>query len=558
VEQEIACPGSNGNIVLRAESIPFSRIPGQSKLFLQYLDDPLSLKKYYPSAVAKHTQISERIPDVLSNYTTDRTALCDVLEATNQTLSAAERTFENISLLRESDAVAVVTGQQTGLFTGPLYTIYKALSAVRAAECLRGRGFKAVPIFWAASEDHDFAEVSEAFVIDRNGQLERLNSNESTHGESVGEVELDPSIQATVSALFDTLKPTEFSGELRTCVATAWHSGAFFSAAFEQMLSILMREFGLVILDPLDARIKKLAAPMYAAAVLKADEIVSALTERDKELKSAGFEPQVAIEPDHFPMFWHSDECVRVALRRTEKGTFRTKDRAKEFTVDELAAAVTHEPSRFSPSVVLRPVVQDFILPTVCYFGGGAEIAYFAQNSEVYRVLGRPVTPILHRQSFTVVEPKHARTMAAYDLKFTDLFSGLNSLLPEIVDRYLNRETSATFADVEDKINTELNRLDRELSEIDPTLAENLANRRRKIVYHLGALRAKYHKAQLRKDETIDRRITSMFDSLMPKHALQERTLNVSYFLNQYGSRFIDWMYRAVDLDDNGHRVIYL
>jgi bacillithiol biosynthesis cysteine-adding enzyme BshC len=558
VEQEIDCPGSNGNVVLRADSVPFSRIPGQSNLLLQYLDDPLSLQKYYPSAVANHTQISERIPEVLSKYASDRTELCDALETTNRAFSAGAKTFENISLLRESDAVAVVTGQQTGLFTGPLYTIYKALSAIRAAECLRGRGFKAVPVFWAATEDHDFAEVSEAFVIDRDGRLERLVSELATHGESVGEVELDASIKATIVALFDALNSTEFSGEVRSCVSTAWGPGTSFSSAFEHLLSILTREFGLIILDPLDTRIKKLAAPMYAAAVLKADDIASALIARDRELKAEGFEPQVAIEPDHFPMFWHTDDGARVALRRTEKGTFRTKDRAKEFTSDELSAAMSAEPARFSPSVVLRPVVQDFILPTVCYFGGGAEIAYFAQNSEVYRVLSRPVTPILHRQSFTVVEAKHTRTMAAYDLEFTDLFRGLDALLPEIVDRYLNKQTSATFADVEEKINTELNRLDRELSEVDPTLAENLANRRRKIVYHLGALRAKYHKAQLRKDETINRRIMSMFDALMPKHSLQERSLNITYFLNQYGTRFIDWMYRAVDLDDNGHRVIYL
>src|SRR5690242_21084928 len=182
MEQEIACPGSNGDVVLRAESVPFSQVPGQSKLFLAYQEDPLSLRKYYSSAVASHTQISERIPEVLANYSTDRDALCNALEETNRGIDAGEKVFEHIALLREQDTVAVVTGQQTGLLTGPLYTIYKALSAVRAAECLRGRGFNAVPVFWAATEDHDFAEVNEAFVLDGIGELKRLATNLASVG----------------------------------------------------------------------------------------------------------------------------------------------------------------------------------------------------------------------------------------------------------------------------------------------------------------------------------------------------------------------------------------
>ncbi|HYJ92744.1 MAG TPA: bacillithiol biosynthesis BshC, partial [Pyrinomonadaceae bacterium] len=279
---------------------------------------------------------------------------------------------------------------------------------------------------------------------------------------------------------------------------------------------------------------------------------------RNNELKADGFEPQVAIEEGYFPMFWHADDGKRLALRQTDSGTFRTKDKTKEFASDELLTAIAENPSRFSPGVMLRPVVQDLILPTVCYFGGGAEISYFAQNSEVYRILGRPVTTILHRQSFTVVKAKHQRTLKRYGLEFADLFRGLDNLLPEIVDRYINTDMARTFAEVEEKINTELNHLDRALSAFDPTLAENLANRRRKIIYHLNALRAKTQKAQLKKDEMANRQIVSMFNELLPRDALQERTLNIAYFLDQYGIKFVDWIYRAADLGDKGHRVIYL
>ena len=558
MKQEIACPGKNGDVVLRAESVPFSQVPGQSRLFLSYQDNPLSLKKYYPSAVASHTQISERIPDVLAHYKTDRSALCAALEEANRRIDAGEKVFEHIALLREPNTVAVVTGQQTGLFTGPLYTIYKALSAVRGAECLRGRGYKAVPVFWAATEDHDFAEVNEAYVIDRDGGLRQIATHLASAGQPVGEIELDASIGETVSSLFDAIRSTEFTPELKTLIANSWNAGATFSGAFERMLAALTRDYGLVVLDPLHPAIKRIAVPIYTEAVRKAAEISDSLHARSKELTDAGFEPQVPIEAGYFPMFRQGDDGARIALRQTDHGKFRTKDKSREFMADELVRAIEDDPTRFSAGVMLRPVVQDFILPTVCYFGGGAEIAYFAQNSEVYRVLERPVTTILHRQSFTVVEAKHRRTLKRYGLEFTDLFRGFDALLPDVVDRYVDANLAQTFAEVEEKVNTELNRLDRELSELDPTLADNLANRRRKIIYHIGALRNKAQRASLRKDEMVNRQITALFNDLLPRGGLQERSLNVTYFLDQYGPGFVDWIYRSIDLEDSGHRVIYL
>jgi uncharacterized protein YllA (UPF0747 family) len=223
-----------------------------------------------------------------------------------------------------------------------------------------------------------------------------------------------------------------------------------------------------------------------------------------------------------------------------------------------LAAIAAEEPQRFSPSVVLRSVVQDYLLPTVCYFGGAAEIAYFAQSAEVYRILERPVTPIFHRQSFTIIEPKHAKTLKKYDLELKDLFAGIENLMPQIVERFLNPETAKVFAEVDFSINAELNRLDRKLSEIEPTLAESLANRRRKIAYHISNLRTKFHTAQARRDAVVKRQIETAFASLVPNKHLQERTVNVSSFIDRHGLYLIDWIYQAIDLDDKAHRIIYL
>ena len=560
VDTEIACPSSKGTVTLRAASIPFSQLPAQSRLFLEYQSDPESLRRFYPSVVVSHTQIADRIPEVLEKYKADRDLLCDALEETNRKFGASEKTFENIAALRNPEAVAVVTGQQAGLFTGPLYTIYKALSAIKAAECLCGRGFKAVPLFWVATEDHDFEEVSKTYVLDRQGELGEVAIEPEHCHENlpVGYIQLDSSIRPAVESLFAQLTPTEFTDEVKDLIGEAWVSGEYLGDAFAKLLSYLTAKYGLIILCPLNQTLKKLAAPLYVEAIRRSGEIVQALRKRSDELVAEGYSAQVLIGEDYFPLFWQGSDNRRNALKRTDHGTYRTRDGSREFTLDELAAIAADEPSRFSPSVVLRSVVQDYILPTVCYFGGAAEIAYFAQSGEVYRVLERPATPILHRQSLTVIEPKHAKTLDWYDLTLLDLFRGIENILPSIVENYLNQDLAKTFAGVEEGINTQLNRLDQELSQFDATLAENLAKRRRKIIYHIAALRHKFHNAQVRKDEVIQHQISGLFAALLPNRHLQERSLNVSYFINRYGPQFVDWIYSAVDLDDKGHRLIYL
>ena len=560
MKQEIICSCPTGNMVLQTESLPFSEVPHQSKLFIDYQNNPLELKKYYPLAVESHTQISQRIPEVLENYKADRNMLCDVLEEMNKSCKASEKTLENIKLLRDEDCVAVVSGQQAGLFTGPLYTIYKALSAVKMTECLTARGFKAVPVFWIATEDHDFEEVSKVSVINSNGELVEIKNEPKRCYENlpVGYVNLDDSIKPTIGELFDELPHTEFTDELRNLVEKTWKSGVDYGDAFARLLTDFLGKYGLIVLCPLDVRLKKLATPVYVDAIRKSDEIVSALRERSKELENAGYHAQVLVTEDYFPLFWQSKDRTRHSLKKSTSGTFKTKDIEREFTLEELAEIASQEPQRFSPSVVLRSVVQDFLLPTICYFGGAAEIAYFAQSAEVYRILERPVTPIFHRQSFTIVESKHAKTLKKYNLKLKDLFVGIENLTPQIVEKYLNRETGEMFAEVDGNINAELNRLDQKLSEIEPTLAESLAHRRRKIAYHISNLRTKFHNAQMRKDKIISHRIETALNSLVPNKHLQERTLNANSFINLHGLYLIDWIYQAIDLDDKEHRIIYL
>lgn len=557
MKQREARSDEHENVRLRAKGVPFSAIPHQSSLFLEYISDSVSLKRYYPNAVATHAAVYAFIPEVLTKYETDRYALCDALTKVNSEIGAGERTFENIELLRAPETVAVVTGQQAGLFTGPLYTIYKALSAIKMAEYLNANGSKAVPVFWTATEDHDFNEVSHTHFIGDAGEPVEVSYRPSGYVENlpVGSIEIDSSITVTIDNVFSQMARTELTDEVRGSTEHAWSKGTLFGTAFVKNLANILGKFGLIFVNPMDQSLKSLVAPLYVDAIEKSAEIVESIRHRGSKLESDGFHAQVLVEEDYFPLFWHDDEGRRLALRKTGDNTYSAKGEKREFNLADLAATARDEPQRFSPGVMLRSVVQDYLFPTVCYFGGSAEIAYFAQNSEAYRILKRPVTPILHRQSFTVVEPKHRRTLEKFGLEITDMFVGIEQTLENIGKKQLSSETTI-FAETEERINTELNRLDQNLSHVDSTLAASLAKRRRKIIYHIAALKKKAYLAKIRKDETTERQIRTAFNALLPKGQLQERVLNVNSFLNKSGPYFIDMIYEAIDLNNKDHLVI--
>ena len=251
--------------------------------------------------------------------------------------------------------------------------------------------------------------------------------------------------------------------------------GTLFGDAFAKTLASILSRFGIIFIDPLNDGIKRLSAPIFDAAIENVDELVANVVQRSSDLVKDGYHAQVLVEGDYFPLFWLDDHGKRMPLRKSGEGKYRVKASDREFTMNELREIAMGEPSRLSPGVMLRPVVQDHLLPTACYFGGGAEIAYFAQNSEVYRALGRPVTPILHRQSFTVVRAKHRRVLEKFDLDIRRLFDGLDATVLHIAEDRVSPETVKAFDTADEIINAQLNQLDQTVSRIDPTLAENLA-----------------------------------------------------------------------------------
>jgi bacillithiol biosynthesis cysteine-adding enzyme BshC len=466
--------------------------------------------------------------------------------------------MSNIELLRKDHVVAVVTGQQAGLFGGPLYTLYKALSAVRLAEELTATGVTAVPVFWMATEDHDFEEVSTSYFLDASDTVYRSHYEPDSYilNTPVGKVEIDHSISEVIDRLLGALPLTGFTARVRNLIESFWQSGHTFGGAFGQTVSEMLSEYGLIMVDPMNPVLKGLASPLYVNAIDRSEEIISCIRHRDEQLKNDGFHSQVLVDEAYFPLFWHDEAGARIALKRTDEGSYRAKGQKDELSRDQLLSQAQEAPERFSPGVMLRPAVQDHLLPTVAYFGGGAEISYFAQNSVVYEVLDRPVTPIFHRQSFTIVEPKARKTMDKLSLGYGDLFKRREAVTTEWALANMDTSTVDVFSTAEQTLDTELRRMGEHLSKIDSTLLDNLEKRRRKMLYHVGAIKNKALTALSRKNGDAERRITDLFNVVMPNGSLQERTINAFSFINKYGPNFVKWVYDAVDLSDKRHRFL--
>jgi bacillithiol synthase len=539
------------------DALRFTDIPRMSKLFTDFLYDYEKVAQFYTDFGRTVSPLAEHARQVGAQEF-DRDRVADALERINRKAGSPELTFQHIEMLRRNGSVAIVTGQQAGLFTGPLYTIHKALTVIKLAKCLREQGVEAVPVFWIASEDHDYEEVNHTRLIDLEGNLQtvRYEPQNRPLEVPVGKIELDEGINAALDQFIAQLPPSEFLQEIENDLRESYKPGTGFAEAFAKLMARIFKDYGVVLLDPGDEGLKQVAAPLYAKAIEKSTEIASALVERSAALVKAGYHAQVNTAEDMVPLFI-IDEGRRVALTERDR-RFQVKGSSRTFEKDELAQLALRCPNCFSPNVTLRPVVQDYLLPTAAYIGGPAELAYFAQIRAVYEILERPAPCVLPRASFSIVEGRHQKTMEKYDLQLNDFFEGLHAAITKVVETSLDRSTAEAFAETEKVFNEQLNRLEESLHQADPTLADSLKRSREKVLYQIEHLRTRFIHASARREETTFRQVERAYTTLMPNKNFQERELNAFYFLARYGQSLIDELYDAADVGFSNHRLLYV
>jgi bacillithiol biosynthesis cysteine-adding enzyme BshC len=554
------CQDSHDTIEFASEvkALRISDLPHASKLLSDYLTNFKRVSEFY-SPVGTSAMSLEEAAAKIAAQDYNREELVEALTIQNRRYGSGDRTFQYLEELRSPESIAIVSGQQAGLFTGPLYTIMKALSVVRLTECLRDQGLKAVPVFWVASEDHDFAEVNHCRVVDPDGRLTTvsLDSCPAPQDQPVGRIHLCAEITGYVDQFLKALPDTEFKTEISDLLHHTYKPGAGFAEAFSMVMARLFAPYGIILLDPLDERLKALSASLFEKALSKSPEIVSEVISQSEQLRDRGYHAQVHVEPDAVPLFV-IHQGRREALTRKDDSFHLKHSKELLGTVEEVTKSAVEDPSSFSPNVTLRPVVQDTLLPTLAYIAGPSELAYFAQIKPIYKMLGRIEPKIVVRGGGTLVDHKTAKTLRKYDLELTDFFEGTEALFTKVVEETIDRGTANVFDEVTENVSRELDRLREALDEVDPTVAAAFDKRRKKIEYHLANLRGKYIRSRAQQDEMARRRILAAQAILYPNANLQEREINVFYFIAHRGFGVIDEIYQSLQVGAGLHQMIYL
>jgi len=542
-------------LAMRFECLGPREVPHLSRLTVSYLTDFPRVSAYF-----EHPPTPEGLQAAAARArkgTASPAALVSALRPLNDRLGCDASVAHNLDRLA-AGAVAVVAGQQTGLFTGPAYTLYKALTAIRAAHDLNTSGIEAVPVFWLASEDHDLAEVDHCDWPARQG-LEHIElpHAEEDEGRPVGDIALGPAAESALqSALAGLDGPA--AEPIASALRNSYTPSDTYSSAFGKLLARLFAGRGLILLDPHEPAVAALASPVLQNALRENSAIIGGLLERDRHLDRAGFHVQVKVADSATLLFVKADG--RRPPLRTRNSGFHAGSRS--FSRAELLSLAERAPGELSPSALLRPIVQDFLLPTAACIVGPAELAYFAQCEVIYRLLLGRMPAVLPRAGFTLIEPHVARLLRKYGLGVRDVLRGRQHLRHKLERESVPRALSRQMTLGERNLRRYLARMRKPLRKLDPTLSGALDISERKMLYQLEKLRTRAGRAADRREQLLDHHERILREALAPHHDLQERTLCALPILARHGLSVLDALTeRASGLVTQGaacHHLAYL
>lgn len=540
--------------------INFSDIPKHQNLFLDYLYEFENVQEYYKHNFRNKEnfpQLFKAISESRKNRQIDLSSILTNQYSTLQNISG--NTLRNIESLNDENTIAIVTGQQVGILGGPLYTLYKVLTAIKLANQYNQKyeGYKFVPVFWLEGDDHDFNEVRSINIFDSENQVLNIGYKREIEDDdakqSVGKINFDESLNEFFSQFDGSLRNTDFKIDLLLKLKECYQIGKSFKQSFKELLFWLFDEYGLVIFDPQDPQVKIILKPVFKKEVNDFAVHTQKLIQVSAKLEEL-YHAQVKVKPVN--LFYHTDDG-RYSVEPVDE-VFKLRRKRKQFTKDEILEEIENFPERFSPNVLLRPICQDYLFPTGFYIAGPSEISYFAQITPLYDFY-KIVTPVVFpRSSVTILEKNVGAALDKYDLTLNDVFLGLDELKEKVIAGLSENNLDKVFKESETDIELTFDKLKENLFAVDKTLVDASARYKEKMLASFSELKTKAIKAQESKHETTIRQLTRISNLLYPLENLQEREINFAYFYNKYGRDLIRKIYDDISVSEFEHQVITL
>jgi|GEM_PF-172897 len=512
---------------LRAEQLEFSELPF-TRLFRDYLAGTDAITEFYG-----HPHTYSALKKAVCSFEphSDRREKSRIIAEFNEPFLQGQTVDQLAGILAHENTVTITTGQQLSIFGGPLYTVFKTVSAIHLARSLtRDTGKRVVPVFWLADEDHDFEEISVVNMPEPDGirQIALPCANCARH--AAGSIRVDQAFEQFRSEIYESLKPTDFREQLVVMLDEAYAPGRSYREAFALLLSKLFSHHGLIFAGSNSPMVKKHVSECIRIAIDRVDEIRDTLAKQSERL-GRHYHQQVQVTDSL--LFWHDEEQGRVRLQHGD-GHWKT-DSGLSFSTGELLEKLDETPERFSPNVFLRPLIQDAILPNAAYIGGPAEIAYYGQMKPVYELFDRDMPFVAARFSATLVEPPVGRFLEELPFDFSDYIKRFEDLEQHYLRKFGNPELDNHFDSWKRQVDELTNQMIVLTGMEEPGLQKHARSLSREYTKSLDKLRKKMVNTIRQKEEVQVNRIHKVKHAFFPNNRLQEREIAHIYFMNKFG-----------------------
>ncbi len=535
-------------------AISYNRVPGATPFFLDYLYHFDRVADFFtapPFTISSYRALAGKLQAPAES----RQALADVLTRQNRAFQSAPLVFENIGRLKQEGTFAVVTGQQLGLFSGPSFTLYKALTAVRLAQWLSENGLPSVPVFWLATEDHDLEEVAQTAVFDEDYALVALSDpgERPAPRSPAGVVKLTAVVSETLSRLEASLPPGGPRDSVMRDLRDTYQPGATWSESFGRFMARLFGRWGVILVDSYDRDLHELSARVYSKALDDPEHLRQRLLKRSKALTGKGYHSQVHVADDSTLLF-HFHKGDRLSLHHSGGAFHLSPD--VQFSDAEMKGKLKDDALAFSGNVLMRPVLQDTLLPTVAYVAGPSELAYLGQAQAIYELFGRPMPVVFPRAAFTLADARTHRLLEKYHLSPEDVWHGAEGLGMKIAAAGFSEGWSERFDKTEEELARLLAGLAKDIEALDPTLLDTLKGTEEKMKYQLERLRGKLARAALQRSELLTKHQRALLQFFYPDQDLQERRVSGVYFLARAGYGLLDSILSQIQVDSSEHQIL--
>jgi len=537
--------------------INFSDIPGHQNLFLDYLYEFDNVAEFYTNDFRNKENYLKIFKNISESRGQISSEVSEIIVKQYSNLNPSNLTQENIKKLSDKKTLAIVTGQQLGILGGPLYTFYKIITTIKLSRFLSERydDYNFVPIFWLEADDHDFNEVRSLKIIDDANSLISIGYKdeieEDDMRQSVGMINLDSSINEFFDKLNNAVKQTDFKTAILDRLKNIYKEGTSFKEAFKKLIFDYFDEYGLILFDPQDNEIKQLLKPVFRKEITDFRVHTEKLVHVSATLEEL-YHAQVKVKPVN--LFLRVDEG-RYSIEPVEN-EFRLRRKRRSFSQEQLLELLENEPDRFSPNVLLRPICQDYLLPTAFYIAGPSEISYFAQIKLLYELYDIPQPIIYPRSSATILENSISTSLEKFSVSVNEMFIDVENVKKKIINSVEEISVEEMFDGISNQIEGTFDQLKEKLLDLDKTIADSSNRYRDKILSNLNELKSKAEKAQQKKYEVTLRQIDRAAVHLFPNSNLQEREINFIYFANKYGEDILKKIFDELQINKFEHQVM--